>query len=28
VIKRSVPIEATLICEGVSAFQEDLAVKK
>ena len=28
VIKRSVPLEATLICEGVSAFQEDLAVKK
>ena len=28
VIKRSVPLEATLICEGVSASQEDLALKK
>ena len=28
VIKRSVPLEATLICEGVPASQEDLALKK
>ena len=28
VIKRSGPLEATLICEGVSASQEDLALKK
>jgi folate-binding protein YgfZ len=28
VIKRSVPLEATLICEGVPASQEDLARKK
>jgi folate-binding protein YgfZ len=28
VIKRSVPLEATLFCEGVPASQEDLALKK
>ena len=28
VIKRSIPLEATLICEGVAASQEDLALKK
>jgi folate-binding Fe-S cluster repair protein YgfZ len=28
VIKRSVPLEATLICEGVSCSQEELTPKK
>ena len=27
VIKRNVPVDATLICEGVSASQEELALR-
>jgi folate-binding Fe-S cluster repair protein YgfZ len=28
VVKRNVPLEATLICEGVSCSQEELTLKK